>query len=415
VAANWPLLLGMGMLMLGGGLQGTLLSVRASHEGFATIVIGVVMSCYYVGYIGGSLGTPRLIQRVGHIRVFAALTAVASVTILLQAVYVAPLPWALLRLTTGFCFAGIYVVAESWLNDRASNENRGSLLAVYMMVLYVGLGAGQFLLNVADPAGPLLFIIISVTISLAVVPMTLSVQHAPQHALPHRIGWRELFHASPLGVVGVVLSGMVTSSMFSMGPVYAHLIGLTASSIAAFMGCGILATVVVQLPIGRWSDRVDRRTVLVTICLLACASAALSAVFGHRSEPLLFALMACFGGIALTLYSLSVSHINDQLQSHQMVGASGTVMLLNGAGSISGPFLVATLMQSFGPASYFTYLAALTGVLATYGLYRKARRAPVPAEHKGPFVIAQPQAVSGEMISEIALSGTLAQNKGVEK
>lgn len=406
MATNWPLLLGMGMLMLGGGLQGTLLSVRASREGFATILIGLVMSCYYVGYIGGSLGTPRLIQRVGHIRVFAALTAVASVTILLQAVYVAPAPWALLRLVTGFCFAGIYVVAESWLNDRATNENRGSLLAVYMMVLYVGLGGGQFLLNLADPLSSRLFIITSVMISLAVLPMTLSVQHAPQHAVPQRIGYRELFRASPLGVIGVMLSGMVTSSMFSMGPVYAHLIGLGASDIATFMGCGILATVAVQLPIGRWSDRVDRRTVLVAICLLAGISAALAALFGHRSELLLFALMACFGGIALTLYSLAVSHINDQLQPHQMVGASGTVMLLNGAGSIAGPFLVATLMQSLGPASYFAFMSSLTGVLAIYGLYRKTRRAPVPADQKGPFVIAQPQAVSGEMISEIARSGS---------
>ena len=226
MATNWPLLLGMGMLMLGGGLQGTLLSVRASREGFATILIGLVMSCYYVGYIGGSLGTPRLIQRVGHIRVFAALTAVASVTILLQAVYVAPAPWAVLRLVTGFCFAGIYVVAESWLNDRASNENRGALLAVYMMVLYVGLGGGQFLLNLADPLSLRLFIMTSVLISLAVLPMTLSVQHAPAHEVPQRIGYRELFRGSPLGVIGVMLSGMVTSSMFSMGPVYANLIGL---------------------------------------------------------------------------------------------------------------------------------------------------------------------------------------------
>ncbi len=400
----------MGMLMLGGGLQGTLLSVRASLEGFATIVIGVVMSCYYVGYIGGSLGAPRLIQRVGHIRVFAALTAVASVTILLQAIYIAPAPWAILRLITGFCFAGIYVVAESWLNDRATNANRGSLLAVYMMVLYIGLGGGQFLLNIADPLGSRLFIIISVAISLAMVPMSLSVQHVPRHDVPHRIGYRELLHASPLGVVGVCLSGIVTSSMFSMGPVYGHLIGLTSSSIAAFMGCGILATVATQLPIGRWSDRIDRRTVLVTICMLGCISASLAALFGHRSELLLFVLMACFGGIALTLYSLSVSHINDQLQPLQMVGASATVMLLNGAGSIAGPFLVAAFMQWFGPASYFTFMAAMTGMLAIYGLYRKTRRAPVPADQKGPFVVAQPQIGSGQMVSEIALGGAAASH-----
>ena len=198
---------------------------------------------------------------------------------------------------------------------------------------------------------------------------------------------------------------MVTSSMFSMGPVYGHLSGLSASRIAVFMGCGILATVATQLPIGRWSDRVDRRTVLVTICALGCISAALAALFGHRSELLLFVLMACFGGIALTLYSLSVSHINDQLQPLQMVGASATVMLFNGTGSIAGPFLVAAIMQWFGPASYFAFLASVTGMLSIYGLYRKTRRAPVPADQKGPFVVVQPQISSGKMVSEIALGG----------
>ena len=402
-AATWPLLLGMGMLMLGAGLQGTLISVRATIEGFATFVTGVVMSCYYVGYMGGSIGTPRLVQRVGHIRVFAALTAVASVTILLQAVFVDPVTWAVLRFVSGFCFAGIYVVAESWLNDHASNQNRGSLLAVYMLVLYVGLGGGQFLLNVADPLSPRLFIVISVMISLAVVPMTLSVQRAPQYDVPRTIGYRELFLASPLGVTGVVISGVVTSSVFSMGPVYAQSIGLDSSDIAAFMGISILAAVLTQLPIGRWSDRVDRRSVLATICLVGCVTAILASLFGHESKPVLFLLAACFGGIALTLYSLALSHINDQLQPSQMVGASGTVVLLNGAGATLGPLLVAVLMQSFGASAYFAYLAALVGALGLYGMYRKSRRAPVPSEQKGPFVSAQPQAVSGQMVAEIAL------------
>lgn len=406
LAANWPLLLGMGMLMLGGGLQGTLLSVRASLEGFGTTVIGLVMSFYYVGYIGGSLITPRLVQRVGHIRVFAALTAVASVAILLQAVYPAPVPWAVLRVVSGFSFAGIYVVAESWLNDRASNDNRGALLAIYMLVLYAGLGVGQFLLNIADPLGSHLFILISVTISLAVLPMTLSVQHAPEHEVPHPIGYRELFRASPLGVAGVVLSGMVTSSMFAMGPVYAQNIGLPASQIAAFMGSAILATLVVQWPVGRWSDRVDRRTVLVLICLFGSVAAGLAAVFGQRSSWLLFALSACFGGVALTLYSLALSHINDQLQPHQMVGASATVVLLSGAGSFAGPIAAAALMQSFGDALYFGFMAALLVVLAVYGLYRKSRRAPVSPAQKGPFVSAQPQATGGQMIVDIALGGS---------
>ncbi|HLS82033.1 MAG TPA: MFS transporter [Steroidobacter sp.] len=180
--ATWPLLLGMGLLMLGAGLQGTLLGLRATLENFPTPVIGVVMAAYYVGYIGGSLGAPHLMQRVGHIRVFAALTAVASVAILVQAVLVSPIVWTALRMTSGFCFAGVYVVAESWLNDRADNHNRGALLSVYMVVLYVGLTGGQFLLNAADPAGPLLFLLTSVLISIAVVPMTSACSALPSSA-----------------------------------------------------------------------------------------------------------------------------------------------------------------------------------------------------------------------------------------
>ena len=403
VANTWPLLFGMFMLMLGAGLQGTLLSVRATNEGFATFVTGLVMSCYYVGYMGGSIGAPRLVQRVGHIRVFAALTAVASAVILLQGVFVEPTTWALLRGVSGFCFAGIYVVAESWLNDRASNQNRGSLLSVYMLLLYLGLGGGQFLLNVADTMSMQLFVVISVLISLAVVPMTLSVQRAPPHELPGMTGYRELFRASPLGVVGVAISGVVTSAMFAMGPVYAKLAGLPRSDVATFMGLSILTAVLTQLPIGRWSDRVDRRTVLIAICTLGAVDAGLATLFGTESRAWLYGLAAGFGGIALALYSLALSHINDHLDPEQMVGASGTVVLINGAGATLGPSLVAMSMDAFSAPAYFAFLTVSVGGLALYGIYRKSRRAPVAVEQKAPFVAAQPQAAGGQMIAEIAL------------
>jgi len=400
---TWPLLAGMLLLMLGAGLQGTLLSIRAISEGFTTMITGVVMSCYFLGYIGGSIATPRLVHRVGHIRVFAAFTAVASVTILLQVMLIDPFSWAALRLVSGFCFAGIYIVAESWLNAHATNENRGSLLAVYMLVLYVGLGGGQFLLNAADPLGPILFIAISVTISLAVVPMTLSVQSAPQYDIPHAIHYRDLFRASPLGASGVMVSGVVTGTVFSMGPVYAQLVGLGIADTATFMGMSILAAVITQLPIGKWSDRIDRRTVLIVICIVGGVAALLASLFGHLSKALLFVLAASFGGIALTIYSLAVSHINDHLQPSQMVDASGTVVLLNGIGAAAGPLICAVLLQFYGAPAYFAYLSILVLGLAVYGLYRKSQRAPVPHDQKGPFVTVQPQTASGQMIAEIAL------------
>ena len=412
---TWPLLIGMGVLMLGAGLQGTLIGLRAALEGFPTFVIGIVMSCYYIGYVGGSFSTPQLVQRVGHIRVFAALSAVAAASILLQAILVSPALWAVLRMLSGFCFAGIYVVAESWLNDRATNQSRGSLLAVYMLVLYVGLGIGQFLLNAAEPGGPTLFMLTSILISVSVVPITLSAQRAPEFAVGERIELAELYRISPLGVVGVTVSGMLTSALFSMGSVYGRLSNLSAPEIATFMAVMILAAVFTQLPIGRLSDRVERRSVLVAVCVLAACMAVGAAVFGDTSRLALFLLAAGFGGIVLTLYSLSLSHINDHLVPEQMVSASGSVILMNGVGAIAGPPLVAVLMDAFGTSAYFGSMAVLVTALALYALWRKRQRPPIPAERKARFVGAQPQAVSGQLVAEAAQSVALGREERVAR
>jgi MFS family permease len=329
--------------------------------------------------------------------VFAAFTAMASVTILLQSAFVNPFVWGALRLVSGVCFAGIYVVAESWLNDRADRHNRGQLLAIYMVVLYVGLGASQFLLTVADPKGSLLFMLTSALISLAMVPMALSVQRVPQIHPPHPVRWDELYRRSPLGVVAVAISGVIGGILFSLGPVYARLSGMSTAGIATFMGVSILAAVFTQYPVGRLSDRFDRRSVIAVVCTLATAVAAVPALHGNLSPTLFLVLAALFGGLVLTLYSLAVSHINDHLQLAQMVGASSSLILINGAGAALGPIVVGLLMQVAGPQAYFLSLAALTGALALYDLWRKTRRQPVPDEQKLPFIGAQPQA-AGHML-----------------
>ena len=221
LAATWTLLLGMALLMLGAGLQGTLVGLRASLEGFPTLLAGIMLAAYYLGYMAGSVVTPGLVNSVGHVRVFAALTSLASVLILLQGVFVAPLPWTLVRILFGFCFAGIYVVAESWLNGRVDNEHRGLLLSIYMLVCYGGLGLGQLLLNVADPRSTLLFILVSILISVAMVPMALTSSSAPEITVPVRVGPRDLFRRSPLGVVGVAVAGAVSGCLFSLGAIYA--------------------------------------------------------------------------------------------------------------------------------------------------------------------------------------------------
>lgn len=394
------MLLGMGILMLGAGLQGTLIGVRATLEDFPTYVTGLVMSCYYLGYLGGTSVTSRLVQRVGHVRVFAALTALAAVSILIQGAFVEPLLWAIVRGASGFCFAGIYVVAESWLNDRATNSNRGTLLSAYMVILYGGLGAGQFLLVLADPAGPHLFMLVAALVCLALVPITLSVQRAPEVDVPQHIGLAELYRASPLGVAGVGLGGMISGTLFSIGPVFAQLTGLASEGIAAFMAFSIFAAVLTQLPIGRWSDRVDRRNVLVTVCMLAALAALGAMLVTHHSTAALLAFATLFGGLALTLYSLALSHVNDHLRPAQMVAASSSMILLNGAGAALGPVAVAILMNALGPSAYFASLAVLCATLGGYGMWRKHRRASVPSGEKVHFVAAQPQAVAGQMVGE---------------
>jgi MFS family permease len=392
VTTTWPLLLGMGVLMLGAGLQSTLLGLRATLEGFPTLVTGTVMSCYYLGYLLGTVVAPKLLRRVGHVRVFAALAAIASVAILVQGGFVNPLTWGAMRLVSGLCFAGIYVVAESWLNDRASRANRGRLFAVYMLVLYGGLGTAQFLLVLSDPRTPAPFMLVSVLISLAMVPIVISAQALPEHAAPRTVRLPDLYRNSPLGVVAVTVSGMVSAIIFSMGPVYAQLSGLDTSGVAAFMAVSILAAVLTQYPVGRLSDRMDRRTVIAGICTLAAIVAGSIVAFPQMPHAIFLILAALFSGFALTLYSLSVSHVNDKLEPAQMVASSSTLLLLNGSAAAIGPMLSGSLMTAFGPRAYFATLAVLTGSLAVYDLWRKSRRRPVPPSQKGPFIRAQPRA-----------------------
>jgi MFS family permease len=392
ISTTWPLLLGMGVLMLGAGLQSTLLGVRATLEGFPTPVTGLVMSCYYVGYVIGTVVAPPLLRQIGHIRVFAALAAVAAVAILIQGCFVNPWAWGAMRLISGVCFAGIYVVAESWLNDRASRANRGRLLAVYMLVLYVGLGAAQFLLILSNPHSPTPFMLVSVLISLAMVPIVVSAQQMPEREMPSKVRLRDLYRDTPLGVVAIIVSGLISSIIFSMGPVYARLSGLQTHNIATFMAVSILAAVVTQYPVGRLSDRIDRRTVIAGICTFAMLVAGSIAAFPAMPHAAFLALSALFSGFALTLYSLSVSHVNDKLEPAQMVAASSALLLLNGSAAAIGPVLAGSLMSAFGPPAYFATLAALTGTLAVFDLWRKTRRRPVPPSQKGPFIGAQPRA-----------------------
>lgn len=274
LTSSWAILLGFGILMLGDGLQGTLLAVRADLEGFSATLTGLVMSTFYLGFLLGSIMTPRITVRVGHIRVFAAFAALSSAAILVHALFVTLPVWIAMRLLSGFCFAGLYIVAESWLNDRASNETRGKLLSLYMVITYIGVGAGQLLLNLADPFDFELFILVSILISLAVVPLLLSAGSSPKFHDSVRISLLQLYRLTPLGLVSMFAVGMVTATFFALGPVYAQRIGLDIRDTSYFMSAAVVGTVLAQGPIGALSDRFDRRRVLTLVTILTAISAA---------------------------------------------------------------------------------------------------------------------------------------------
>ncbi|MDJ0776387.1 MAG: MFS transporter [Gammaproteobacteria bacterium] len=387
LASSWALLAGFGILMLGDGLQGTLLPVRAGLAGFSATLTGLVMSVFYVGFLLGSLATPWLTVRVGHVRVFAAFAAISSTAILVHALFVTVPVWIAMRLVTGFCFAGLYIVAESWLNDRASNETRGSLLSLYMLVTYLGVGGGQLLLNLAPPEEYPLFILTSILISIAVVPLLLSAGSTPAHRDSVRLSLLQLYRITPLGVVSMFVVGLVTATFFALGPVYAQRTGLDIRDISYFMTAAVIGILVLQAPLGILSDRFDRRIVLTTISLLTAVAAAACVPAAAYSLPVLFAAVAVLGGLAFPLYSICIAYANDHLDPSQMIAASGALVLTGGIGAIVGPVLIAALMDRYGDAALFWSIAVAHGLLGLFALLRMLRRPPVPLAKQGPSTL----------------------------
>lgn len=383
IGSSWALLVGIAMLMLGTGLQGSLLGLRASVEGFGTTTVGIIMSSYYFGYLLGSTQAPRLIATVGHIRVFAAFASVASSTVLLHAIAVEPVGWVAFRVASGFCIAGLFVVAESWLNDTATNETRGSLLSLYGMVLSGGMGAGQLLLNLADPGGFELFILTSVLVSLALVPAALSVRSTPRFLQPTPVSLGEVFRTAPLGVVGVILAGSAAGAIFGMGVIYAQLIGLTLSETATFMLVAIMGGALLQWPIGALSDKTDRRRVISAVGF-AAAAVCLYGTTGPDGA-LVYVAFGLTGGLSLPLYALLNAHTNDWIDSEQMVGAGSRLILASGMGAIAGPFLASFSMSAFGKAGFFWFLAVVHAGVGFYAAWRLTRRPPVPVDEQSHF------------------------------
>ncbi|WP_054009067.1 MFS transporter [Cypionkella psychrotolerans] len=377
LAQSWPLLLGVMLLMVGNGVQGSLLGIRGALEGFSTFELSIVMSAYFLGFLGGSRMAPEMIRRVGHVRVFSALGSMISAVLVLYPLMLDWQAWAVMRVLIGFCFSGIYVTAESWLNNTASNETRGQALSAYMIVQMLGIIASQGLLAMGDPSGFGLFIIPSVLVSLAFMPILLADTPAPTFATIKRMSFAQLLRTSPLGCAGMLLTGGVFAAMFGMASVYGAMSAMTIGQIAIFVAAMYVGGLVLQYPVGWLSDRADRR---VLILWMSTAGAVVMAV--AAAVPLPFTLevlvAALLGGIINPLYSLLIAHTNDYLSKEEMPGASAGLIFLNGFGAIFGPLLAGWLMSAIGPKGYFLIIGGFFAALAGYAGYRMTKRvAPV--------------------------------------
>lgn len=405
LSSAWALLLGMCLLMVGNGMQGTLLGIRGALEGFSTFEMSIVMSAYFVGFLGGSRLAPHMIRRVGHVRVFAALASLISAVMILYPTFPAVPLWAIGRVLIGFCFSAVYVTAESWLNNAADNSNRGQALSLYMIVQTLGIVVAQALLLAADPSGYVLFVIPSVLVSVAVTPILLTISPTPAFDTTKPMSLRELATFSPLGCIGMFLLGGVFSAQFGMAPVYGAEAGLSVAQISTFVATFFVGSVVLQYPIGWVSDRMDRRTLIVITSAIGAAGSVMGMMLGDVFWLLLISAFIV-GGMSNPLYSLLIAHTNDFLEHEDMAAASGGMIFINGLGAILGPIITGWMMgTSLGPGGFYLFTAVLFVILAVYATYRATRRPAVPVDETGNYVAIYPTAtaVAVEYAQEYAI------------
>ena len=413
------LLVSVLLLMLSGGLLGSLVGLRAVLEGFPVTVAGLMMSAFYGGLILGTLRCGRLINRVGHIRAFSAFCALNAAAILALPLAVDPWLWLALRALIGFNMAGLYMAIESWLNASSDTGNRGTIMATYMGLSYLAMGGGQFMLGLGTIEGDTLFMIAALLMALALVPVALTRASHPTPVATSRLNVVALYRLSPQAVLGCACGGMLTGALFGIGPIYASELGLGLPEIARFMGILIVSGLLLQLPLGRLSDRVDRRLVIAgTAAAAALASLLLWALTDHYSVstltasgsetrflwltdplPLLLTAALC-GGTMATIYPLSVAHANDHISAEDMIQASGGLILAYGSGAIFGPAGAALAMQLAGPGGMFGFTALIAMLTAALALWRHRSGAAGEEADKENFVV-MPVAVTLPNVAEL--------------
>jgi len=380
------LLFSAAILLMGNGLQLTLLPLRAQVEAFSTIQIGIMGSAYYIGFAAGCFWGPHLVKRVGHIRTFTAMVAIASAAPLIHNIWLSAEVWWLLRAASGFCLATLFMIIESWINEKATNENRGVVFSVYTIISLTVVTLGQLMINLSAIESFVLFSVASVLVSLAAVPLALSKATAPAQVQTVRIRLIYLFRLSPVGVIGAFLVGMQQGAFWSLGTVFAERIGLDTLAITLFMSTVVFGGAIGQLPVGKLSDRIDRRKVLVGACVTA-AAISLSIRFVHPTLGEGVLLLTLLWGIAaFPLYSICAAHMNDHVEEGGFVEASSGLLLIFAIGAILGPLIVSPFMTLRTPYALFGWIAAFQLLLAVFAVYRMRVRERVPESERGDFV-----------------------------
>ena len=385
--SSWALFSGYFILMIAHGFQGNLLGVRSVIEEFNFIATGSLMSGYFVGYFVGANSIPKLVGKVGHIRVFAAFASMASLSILIHAVFVNPIAWTFARIVTGFSIVSIFIVMESWLNDRANNRTRGQLLSIYMFITLTGIAVGTLLLNFNDPRNYEPFILISLLLSLALIPILLTKRKAPKFKKLGYIDIKGLYKTSPLAVLSMFCTGLIHSALFSLGAVYAASMNFTLFEISLLLFIITIFGGLFQWPIGYYSDKSDRRVVIIFCTLFAALFSFLAIIASGTSlenmylatslgvdKIMFFVYVALYAGMAIPLFTLNLAYVNDYIPKEKFVAAGGGMQIIFGLGAMSGPLICSLLMNKFGTNGFFIHLLSFHLIIALFGLYRITKR-----------------------------------------
>ena len=404
IRTTWPLFLGILFIGLGNGLQGTLSSWRADFEGFSVLTTGLVMSGYFIGQLTSSILSPKQIKKTGQIRTYAAYASIASTAILIQILFIEPPVWFVARFLSGFCIAGIMIIVEGWLNSISSNKNRGQIFSIHMIVVWGGLAFGQGLFAVDDPPGVSLFLLVSILLSVSLLPFLLTEIKVREADIEESLGLLALWKASPSGVATIGLSGLASAGFFGVGTIYAVKAGLSVSETALFMTLFISFGAVSQWPLGWLSDRVDRRKVIMFCCASVISICIVLALFEFTSTILLI-LSALVGAFTLPLYSLGVAQSNDRLEPKQMISASGTIVLVFSVFAALGPFTMSYFLELFEMFGFMLYMGVVHMVIAVTVIIMMMINEEVDEAEQTNFQVMEhmPSIVAMEVIAEEAL------------